>query len=267
MRYVPPVTITRLLSELRDEDDPTSQRLESVAEVLSDVPISVFSTSDGPNTSKISATRGQIGVERGSGSVRLWYGQEDGIGGWLPLTAGSDPDATATPPSGAQASVGAHTHSKADLPATIAYEDEHNLFQIGQRMLSQLTVEGRAVFGNDLDVTSFSTLSGGFVALENSRISASLHIESKLTVDSRSSFGGVAFFANNVLVRNGSLAIRNASPTEALDISSATMRLRNPHTPASGTASGNTGDISWDSSYVYVCTSTNSWSRATLNTF
>ena len=37
--------------------------------------------------------------------------------------------------------------------------------------------------------------------------------------------------------------------------------------PAAGTSSGETGQIGWDSSYVYMCTSTDSWSRATLETF
>lgn len=46
-----------------------------------------------------------------------------------------------------------------------------------------------------------------------------------------------------------------------------TIRSENNVTPASGTASGVKGDIVWDSGFVYVCTSTNSWSRATLNKF
>lgn len=37
--------------------------------------------------------------------------------------------------------------------------------------------------------------------------------------------------------------------------------------PSTGTDSGVTGQIAWDSSFIYVATSTDSWSRATLNTF
>ena len=60
--------------------------------------------------------------------------------------------------------------------------------------------------------------------------------------------------------------------TQILDIaapvfSGNTIRVEGTFTPASGTASGKTGDITWDSSYVYVCQSTDSWSRTTLNTF
>lgn len=49
--------------------------------------------------------------------------------------------------------------------------------------------------------------------------------------------------------------------------SGATMRVEIPFTPASGTASGTTGDIVWDSDFVYVCESTDSWVRATLARF
>lgn len=35
-------------------------------------------------------------------------------------------------------------------------------------------------------------------------------------------------------------------------------------TPASATATGTTGDICWDSNYIYVCVSTNTWKRSSL---
>jgi hypothetical protein len=49
--------------------------------------------------------------------------------------------------------------------------------------------------------------------------------------------------------------------------SGATLGIPLSFTPASGTASGATGAIVWDANYVYVCTSTDSWSRAALGTF
>jgi hypothetical protein len=49
--------------------------------------------------------------------------------------------------------------------------------------------------------------------------------------------------------------------------SGATFGVADSFTPASGTGTGVTGDICWDGSYVYICTSANSWSRATLSTF
>ena len=38
-------------------------------------------------------------------------------------------------------------------------------------------------------------------------------------------------------------------------------------TPASATASGTTGTIAWDSSYIYVCTATNTWKRTAISTW
>lgn len=37
--------------------------------------------------------------------------------------------------------------------------------------------------------------------------------------------------------------------------------------PASAGATGTQGDIAWDSSYIYVCTATNTWKRAALSTW
>lgn len=45
------------------------------------------------------------------------------------------------------------------------------------------------------------------------------------------------------------------------------LNISEPRTPASATADGSTGDISWDSNYIYVCVSTNSWKRAALSTW
>ena len=38
-------------------------------------------------------------------------------------------------------------------------------------------------------------------------------------------------------------------------------------TPASASAAGVAGTIAWDSSYLYVCTSTNVWKRTALSSW
>ncbi len=40
-----------------------------------------------------------------------------------------------------------------------------------------------------------------------------------------------------------------------------------PGTPASATAAGTTGQVRWDSDYLYVCTATNTWKRAPISTW
>jgi hypothetical protein len=46
-----------------------------------------------------------------------------------------------------------------------------------------------------------------------------------------------------------------------------TIRVGTSKTPASATDTGNTGEICWDSSYIYVCVATNTWVRAALSTW
>jgi len=45
------------------------------------------------------------------------------------------------------------------------------------------------------------------------------------------------------------------------------LRLSNPTVPASSTDTGTQGDISWDSNYLYVCTSGDTWKRAAMSTW
>jgi hypothetical protein len=46
-----------------------------------------------------------------------------------------------------------------------------------------------------------------------------------------------------------------------------TFRLAQSRTPASSTATGNTGEICWDTSYLYVCVATNTWRRTLHSTW
>ena len=46
-----------------------------------------------------------------------------------------------------------------------------------------------------------------------------------------------------------------------------TIQLTTSRTPASASDTGNTGEICWDADYVYVCTATNTWKRASISTW
>ncbi len=67
-----------------------------------------------------------------------------------------------------------------------------------------------------------------------------------------------------VLDSSGNVGIGTTSPTAKCDINSDILRLRTSKTPASATATGNQGDIAWDSNYMYICVATNSWKRSAL---
>ena len=77
----------------------------------------------------------------------------------------------------------------------------------------------------------------------------------------------VAALATNGLERlrvdaNGNLGIGTTAPSGLLDVADNRLRVRTAKTPASATAAGNAGEICWDASYLYICTSTNVWRRA-----
>jgi hypothetical protein len=46
-----------------------------------------------------------------------------------------------------------------------------------------------------------------------------------------------------------------------------TVNVSTSKTPASASATGATGDIAWDTNYIYVCTATNTWKRVAIATW
>jgi hypothetical protein len=66
------------------------------------------------------------------------------------------------------------------------------------------------------------------------------------------------------ILGSGNVGIGTTTPTAKLDVASDILRLRTAKTPATAGATGNQGDIAWDSGYLYVCVSTNTWKRAEL---
>lgn len=69
------------------------------------------------------------------------------------------------------------------------------------------------------------------------------------------------------LTVDGSIGIGTTSPTEALDIDSDSIRLRQSKTPSSSSDTGKAGQIAYDSNYIYVCVATNTWKRVELSTW
>lgn len=64
---------------------------------------------------------------------------------------------------------------------------------------------------------------------------------------------------------SGKIGLDTTEPTASLDMETDIFRLRTPKTPANKNDTGNTGDICWDSNYIYVCIAQNSWKRSQLN--
>ena len=61
--------------------------MREVTEAVNGLPLSYFSTSDGPNSSSVTAPQGTLGVEIGSSVTRLWIKQSGSTSiGWSALS-------------------------------------------------------------------------------------------------------------------------------------------------------------------------------------
>jgi hypothetical protein len=54
---------------------------------------------------------------------------------------------------------------------------------------------------------------------------------------------------------------------DQVTVDSDTFIITTAKTPASASATGTTGQIAWDAGYLYVCTATNTWERASIATW
>lgn len=78
-------------------------------------------------------------------------------------------------------------------------------------------------------------------------------------------WGGVApinapTFTGAVSVNSG-----GAAGSNALTVTGGDLVLATSFTPGSQTATGTTGEIAWDSDYLYICVSTNNWGRVAID--
>jgi hypothetical protein len=81
--------------------------------------------------------------------------------------------------------------------------------------------------------------------------------------------GTEAFDLQVLLMSGGAAATMVAKFTSAgnFGIVGNTINVPTTRTPASAGAPGTTGDICWDSSYIYVCVATDTWKRTPIATW
>ena len=77
---------------------------------------------------------------------------------------------------------------------------------------------------------------------------------------------GLSFFGilagdalDNLVPADGSVTTAKLGSGLAINLASST--------PASASATGTAGQVTWDSSYIYVCTATNTWKRVAIATW
>jgi hypothetical protein len=81
--------------------------------------------------------------------------------------------------------------------------------------------------------------------------------------------GTEAFNLQVLLMAAGSAAtaVATFNSNGNFGITGNTVNIPVSRTPASASASGTTGDICWDSSYIYVCVAANTWERVAIATW
>jgi|APSaa5957512535_1039671.scaffolds.fasta_scaffold01033_21 hypothetical protein len=66
------------------------------------------------------------------------------------------------------------------------------------------------------------------------------------------------FFAN---------VVANTSVSGSFTVNNSKFNVATANTPATSGATGVAGDFKWDTTYLYICTATNTWKRITLASF
>ena len=122
-------------------------------------------------------------------------------------------------------------------------------------VFTEAPASGLTFWGVGYGTTAVATLNG---IAPGSSGSPSISSSNDLTA-------GFYFPSSGNISIAGNLGIGTNSPSTNLDINSNKFRVRNSKTPSSPTDTGNSGDICWDSNYIYVCTSTNNWSRTPIS--
>ena len=124
-------------------------------------------------------------------------------------------------------------------------------------IFTEAPVSGLTFWGVGYGTTAVATLNG---IAPGSSGSPSISSSNDLT-------SGFYFPSSGNISVAGNLGIGTSSPSTLLDINNDKFRVRNSKTPVSTTDTGNTGDICWDSNYIYVCTNTNSWTRTPISSW
>ena len=152
---------------------------------------------------------------------------------------------------------------------------------------------GSVHFGTGGQLTRMTIANDGNVGIGNPSPQYKLDISGTTGIDVGSNFGDVPLTINvpsnqsalisriakggsviNVVDGDGNVGIGTFNPTGKLDVNGNDIRIRTSQTPASSSADGYTGEIAWDSNYIYICVSgdgpgggTDSWKRAALSTW
>jgi hypothetical protein len=118
--------------------------------------------------------------------------------------------------------------------------------------------------------SSFSSIDINGGAIDGTVIGANSAVAAtftNVTASGTSTLTTVDINAGNIDGTNIGSTTPGAGTFSALATTGDHIRIDTSQTPASSSASGTTGEIAYDSDYIYVCVATNTWKRVALSTF
>lgn len=143
-------------------------------------------------------------------------------------------------------------------------------------LTSANSADGDTVAG--LDISAKQEISWTLVELAkavasrlvNAVSTGTLHVTGAATLDSTLAAAGTTvttLHATGAATLDSTLAAGASTITGLLDVNNDTVRFRTAKTPASAAATGTAGDHCWDSGFLYVCVSSNTWKRVAIATW
>ena len=202
------------------------------------------------------------------------------------FSANSDLDVNARVRIHRSVSVGASAKSAVDFSDVVSIQDDGSgvIPKIAYMIPPKLTTAQRNVLV-DGSTGVGATVSGAFIFNTNNN-KLEVYTGSSWTPLEANSGGGevnqnafsnIAVSGQNTveadskqdtvtLAAAGGMTITTNSATDTITLSSA-LSTASASAPASANSTGTTGTIAYDSNYVYICTATNTWKRASLTTW
>ena len=138
---------------------------------------------------------------------------------------------------------------------------------------------GNTTIGGTLDVVGNTEIGGGYAATGITATSTgNISMDGDLVVDGEGRFGvtdqggqslqTATFISTGTAVFDGFITGTGDWGTTGDISTGGNFLITSPdNIPASASATGTTGTISWDASYIYVCTATDTWKRVAIATW
>jgi hypothetical protein len=143
--------------------------------------------------------------------------------------------------------------------ATNRFDFTQSQFKINATTASTSTSSGALVVSGGVGVAG--SINAGTTGANHSHVFTGGDLGSGSTIlVARDSNG------TNQFIVGGSGVVQITNSLQ-LNGSANVLRIVNSQTPASASATGTAGTIAWDSSYIYVCTATNTWKRVAISTW